>query len=131
MSGKHHMEKSEQCSFEAALAAKQAELLRGLRERDGLTAEAEPDVFDEIQHALDRALLVQTLDRNSRLLRQVRAALERLAEGTYGQCLQCEEPINPKRLVALPWAQFCLPCQEEADREERQQMLGADSLRAA
>jgi len=54
-------------------------------------------------------------------LRLVDEALDRLNSGDYGVCLACEEPIPAKRLRALPWARFCVPCQETAgaalDRE--------------
>jgi DnaK suppressor protein len=57
-------------------------------------------------------------------LRLVDEALDRLDSGDYGICLSCEEPIPPKRLHALPWARYCIPCQENAgavmDREERE-----------
>jgi DnaK suppressor protein len=42
----------------------------------------------------------------------VEEALVRVKEGTYGICQECEEPISPKRLQALPWAKFCVRCQE-------------------
>ena len=104
--------------YTALLHAKETELLAGLHNRDGLAAESEPDLFDEIQRAMDRALIVQTLDHSSTLLRDVRAALARIGDGVYGTCLRCEGEINPKRLAALPWARFCLACQQQADREE-------------
>jgi DnaK suppressor protein len=47
-------------------------------------------------------------------LRLVDEALDRLTSGDYGVCLACEEPIPPKRLRALPWARYCVPCQETA-----------------
>jgi DnaK suppressor protein len=47
-------------------------------------------------------------------LRLVDEALDRLTSGDYGVCLACEEPIPAKRLRALPWARFCVPCQERA-----------------
>jgi DnaK suppressor protein len=54
-------------------------------------------------------------------LRLVDEALDRLESGDYGVCLACEEAIPPKRLRALPWARYCVPCQETAggaiDRE--------------
>jgi len=103
--------------YTAALQAKEAELIRGLNNRDGLATEAEPDFFDEIQRAADRALVIESLDRNSSLLRHVRAALARIADGSYGQCLRCEEDITPKRLAAVPWAALCLHCQEADDLE--------------
>ena len=50
-------------------------------------------------------------------LRLVDEALDRLDSGDYGLCLQCEEAIPAKRLRALPWARYCVPCQESASRE--------------
>jgi|SRR5579862_970510 len=101
----------------AVLRAKEAELVSGLAHREGLATEAEADLFDEIQNAVDRALVVQVLDRSTALLRDVRRALKRIGDGTYGRCLRCDEEVNPKRLTALPWAPLCLACQEDADRE--------------
>ena len=53
-------------------------------------------------------------------LRMIEAALDRLKSGDYGICLACEEPIPAKRLKALPWARYCVDCQESigADMEE-------------
>jgi DnaK suppressor protein len=56
------------------------------------------------------------LSRNSidvALLREVEAALERIDDAEYGECLECEEPISGKRLDAIPWARYCISCQEE------------------
>jgi hypothetical protein len=46
------------------------------------------------------------------------AALKRIDDGEFGICLECEEPISPKRLAGLPWAGYCLHCQELRDSEE-------------
>ena len=53
-------------------------------------------------------------------LRMIEEALDRLNSGDYGICLACEEPIPAKRLKALPWARYCVACQESigADMEE-------------
>jgi len=45
-------------------------------------------------------------------LRMIEEALDRLNSGDYGTCLGCEEPIPAKRLKALPWARYCVDCQE-------------------
>jgi DnaK suppressor protein len=82
--------------------------------------------MDQVQAAEARDLAVRNLDRSVRLLRQIEEALRRLGKGEYGICANCEEEIRAKRLRALPWAQFCLKCQEIADRSE-----GADSGRHA
>ena len=112
------MKNAEWTPYAAALQAKAAELTAKLNNRDGLLMETEPDVFDQIQSATDRALVIQVLDRSSALLREVRGAMERMSEGTYGQCLRCGETISRKRLSAAPWASLCLKCQELADQEE-------------
>lgn len=55
------------------------------------------------------------LNRNTidiKLLREISEALRRIDEGTYGTCPECEEPISVKRLDALPWARYCVKCQE-------------------
>jgi DnaK suppressor protein len=71
-----------------------------------------------VQHAAERELAIRNLDRESNLLRNVRAALRRIDEGTFGVCLHCEEDISPKRLAAVPWTAFCIQCQEIADRNQ-------------
>ncbi len=56
------------------------------------------------------------LNRNTidmKLLREISDALHRLDEGQYGICLECEEPISSKRLDAVPWARYCVTCQEQ------------------
>jgi DnaK suppressor protein len=49
-------------------------------------------------------------------LRLVEEALDRLDSGDYGTCLACDEPIAEKRLIALPWARYCVKCEEEMGR---------------
>ena len=70
------------------------------------------------------------LNRNTidiKLLREISDALRRVANGQYGICLECEEPISTKRLTALPWAALCLSCQEAADREPREPTMAIRS----
>jgi RNA polymerase-binding transcription factor DksA len=49
----------------------------------------------------------------------IRAALTRMAQGTYGLCTTCEEPIAPRRLAALPYTSQCLECATQAEQEAR------------
>jgi len=56
------------------------------------------------------------LNRNTidmKLLREIADALHRIDTGAYGTCLECEEPISIKRLDAVPWARYCVACQEK------------------
>jgi DnaK suppressor protein len=58
-------------------------------------------------------------DRAAQQLALVNAALGRLADGTFGACLRCGQPIAPERLEALPWAAYCISCQAEVDKGRR------------
>ena len=113
------MTKSELNKYRNVLEAKQAELVQLVRNRDGIAIEKSPDALDEVQHAAERELAIRNLDRESNLLRNVRAALRRIEEGSFGVCLHCEEDISPKRLAAVPWTAFCIQCQEIADRSSQ------------
>src|ERR1700683_1457936 len=109
------MTKTELNKFREILETKQAELTQVLRNREGIAIEKSPDALDEVQNAAERELAIRNLDRESNLLRNVRAALHRMDEGTFGVCLHCEEDISTKRLAAVPWTPFCIQCQEIAD----------------
>jgi DnaK suppressor protein len=63
-------------------------------------------------------LAIRQLELNYSRQRGLREALERIEDGSYGVCLKCDEDISLKRLKVVPWAAFCLRCQESADREE-------------
>jgi DnaK suppressor protein len=110
------MTKNELNKFKQILETRQAELARVLRNREAIAIEKSPDALDEVQHAAERELAIRNLDRESGLFRQVRMALNRIEEGGYGTCMHCDEDINPKRLAAVPWTQYCIRCQEMADR---------------
>jgi DnaK suppressor protein len=111
--------------YRNVLDAKQAELVQLVRNRDGIVIEKSADAFDEVQSATERELAIRNLDRDSNLLRNVRAALCRIEDGSFGVCLHCEENISPKRLAAVPWTTFCIVCQEIADRGQYE---GAEDL---
>jgi DnaK suppressor protein len=112
------MNRTDMEKYKAMLEAKRAELSAGLRNREDIAIEKTPDALDEVQLAGERELAIRNLDRESNLLRNVKGALARVADGSYGVCLHCEEDIKPKRLDAVPWARYCIRCQEAADRHE-------------
>jgi len=119
--------------YKKALEAKQAELSLGLRNREDIAIEKTSDTIDEVQLAGERELAIRNLDRESTLLRQVRSALGRVADGSYGVCMHCDDEIKPKRLDAVPWTKYCIRCQEAADRQEFETESGdsMDQLLAA
>jgi DnaK suppressor protein len=113
------MTKIELNAFRRTLEKSQAELGNENRNREALAIETSPDDLDRIQHASERDYAMGNLERNSSRLREVRSALRRIHAGTFGICAGCEEPINLKRLTAVPWTSFCIACQEVADREQK------------
>ena len=64
----------------------------------------------QLSHDEFVSLRLNSLDYGQ--LRLVEEALDRVRSGDFGVCLACEQPIPPKRLQALPWARYCVPCQE-------------------
>ena len=110
------MQKLDFSKFQALLESKRDELPSGFRFRDEIAIQKTADLLEEVQLAADRELAIRTRDRESRLSREVRAALNRIRDGSYGVCLRCEDPISPRRLEAVPWASYCVRCQEAIDR---------------
>ena len=122
------MIKSELKRYRNLLQVQQAELVHMVQNREGIAIEKSPDSLDEVQHATERELAIRNLDRESNLLRNVRASLRRIEDGSFGVCLHCEEDISPKRLAAVPWAAFCIQCQEIADRNQGDSADNLDEL---
>ena len=121
------MNKTELNKYKAMLEARRAEVSAGLRNREDIAIEKTPDALDEVQLAGERELAIRNLDRDSIALRNVKGALARVADGSYGVCLHCDEDIKPKRLDAVPWTKYCIKCQEAADRNEFETETG-DSI---
>jgi DnaK suppressor protein len=107
--------------FHGMLQRKESELSHVLRNRDDIAIEKSADEMDEIQYASERDLAIRNVDRESTLLREVKAALRRVQDGSFGICADCESEISPKRLAAVPWALRCIQCQgiADTDRSER------------
>ena len=124
------MNQTELNKYKAMLETKQAELSRGLRNREDIAIEKTPDAIDEVQLAGERELAIRNLDRESNLLRNVRAALRRIEEGAFGVCLHCEEDISAKRLNAVPSTSFCIRCQEAADANQIETVESLEALLA-
>lgn len=122
------MTKSEVNKYKDILESRQAELVGVLRNRDGITIEKSPDALDEVQNAAERELAIRNLDRESNLLRNVRAALRRIKDGSFGVCVHCDEDISPRRVAAVPWTPYCIQCQEAADKAQEDGSESFDDL---
>ena len=104
------------------LLIKQRDLERQVADRDEIQVEklADPIDVSTAQSARDSA--GANINRAALMLREVRAALQRVEGGDYGICVNCDEDIPEKRLSVVPWAARCIPCQEAKDNEG----IGAD-----
>ena len=102
--------------FRRLLEGRQCELKALLGKRESLEVDSSSEILDRIQHASERDIAIGNLERESERLREVRSALQRIRQGTFGVCLECEEEISVKRLAALPWTASCLACREAAER---------------
>ena len=74
------------------------------------------DIVDRANNAYNRELMFSLSDSERNTLLQIENALRRMDEGTYGRCANCGQNIAIARLEALPWARFCVDCQELAER---------------
>ena len=83
------------------------------RERD---AEATQDPADMAANAYTKELLISMSDNDRLLLGLIDEALARVEAGEYGNCINCGEPVQEKRLEAVPWARYCLRCQDLQER---------------
>jgi len=83
------------------------------RERD---AEATQDPADMAANAYTKELLMSMSTNDRQLLESIDAALYRIEDGDYGKCDYCGDPIQEKRLEAVPWARHCLRCQDLNER---------------
>jgi len=70
------------------------------------------DYGDMSEQSHEEWLFLNRNAANAEQLRQIKEALQRINDGTYGICADCEKPISPKRLQAVPWAKYCVQCQE-------------------
>jgi DnaK suppressor protein len=101
------------------LETKQAAAAQRLTQsRHQISVERCADVLEETSYDAERELALTNLSRDSDVMRDVRAALQRVEGGTFGVCLSCADAIGLKRLEAVPWSPFCVRCQEAADQDD-------------
>lgn len=112
------------------LEAKLADVNGNSSRRDGLITERSNDPMDEMQSRIDVDLAVRVINTDWRTKRAVETAMALLETGEYGTCQECGDPINPKRLEAIPWTTLCVQCQESHD-EQVQDGLDSKLERAA
>ena len=78
-----------------------------------------PDEIDTAVAESSSSFIGQMREREERLLAKIDRMLEKIGQGTYGECEGCGDEIGVKRLVARPVASLCIACKEEQERDER------------
>ena len=111
------MKEIETDHYRALLIARRSEIAGKPLQREELFIVQSNEQIETVQLAGQREFAALSLERETKVLTQIDVALERIQGGEYGICLDCEEPISPRRLAAVPWASYCLSCQDARDRE--------------
>ncbi len=86
------------------------------------TSEPKPalgDIYDLASSERERELTLTLGDRDRGKVAEITDALERIGDGSYGDCEECGDPIAENRLRALPFTRVCIECQSKHEREQR------------
>jgi DnaK suppressor protein len=107
--------------FRQRLLAKEQELVDLIARfeneaREFPSAEVE-DFADQATSTQLKTVALEESALAAQTLSEVRDALRRIDEGTFGKCIDCGRPIEPARLEAIPWTPYCRADQEKRDRE--------------
>ena len=106
--------------FKKMLLEKKADLVSIVQktESDGRALDSEGeamDMADKASTSYTKEFMFNKSDGDRQLLQEVVDALARIDDKDYGECSNCGEPVEQKRLKAVPWASLCLSCQEKAE----------------
>lgn len=107
-------------TIKATLEAKRREMMHevhgGAARLAVIAGEADP--VDQMVSMTERDVTAAMLSRLSSTLADIDRSLSAICEGSYGLCMECEEPISVKRLQTIPWAAYCVHCQEEFEANQ-------------
>src|SRR5438874_876837 len=114
------MDKKKLDTFKKRLETRQQELRRTVtrNQADGRSADEDTaqDIADRAASSYTKEFLFSQSNNDRQLLQMVEVALQRIREGTFGECNACGNEINPKRLEAVPWTRHCIESQEKVEQ---------------
>lgn len=117
------MNKAQAKKFKTLLEQKRDDIIRRaqqtLSEDMSLDPNELPDEMDLASTEYLQSFTFRLRGREKTFLRKIQKALQKIEEGTFGLCEECEQPISLKRLEARPEAPLCIKCKEEQEREEK------------
>jgi DnaK suppressor protein len=100
-------------SYQQMLLNEKANVLASLGYKpDAISGGGRLGEEDQAQVSNDEFISLSLNNLEYEKLRLLNAALDRLREGEYGICTRCDQAIPPRRLQVVPWAKYCVPCQE-------------------
>ena len=97
-------------------ASLSAEIAKTRSAEEETTEESTQDIADKAVSSYTREFLYSLTDGERNTLLHIDDALGRIDEGTYGLCMNCGQLMTEKRLNAVPWAPYCLDCQELSEK---------------
>ena len=108
--------------FKTKLLQKRLELISLVQKTEDYGREANTeaegmDLADKASSSYTKEFMFSKSDSDRQLLQEVVDALSRIEEGGYGECINCGNAVERKRLEAVPWSPLCLGCQEQAEGE--------------
>lgn len=114
------MDKKRLDTYRKKLQAKRDELVNAISrtEEEGRAADEDTtvDLADKAANSYTKEFLFGQTNADRNLLALIEKALKRVQDGSFGQCANCEEEMQQKRLDAVPWAAYCIECQEKQER---------------
>ncbi|HMC30414.1 MAG TPA: TraR/DksA family transcriptional regulator [Candidatus Angelobacter sp.] len=115
-----HMDKKKLETFKKRLEERQQSLRKTVSrtEEDGRIADQDTaqDIADRAASSYTKEFLFSQSNNDRQLLQMVETALQRIREGSFGECVGCGNEINAKRLEAVPWTRYCIECQEKLEK---------------
>lgn len=126
------LSKKKLSEFKKSLQGRLTELLDEANEAvKNITESTEDTSSDPTDQAVaenDRNRLLRFKDRERKLIRKIEGAINRIDEGTYGECEACGATIGEARLQARPMTTYCIDCATEMEGEKQKNRLltGAD-----
>jgi RNA polymerase-binding transcription factor len=114
------MDKKKLDAFKKRLEERQRELRHTVSRtaQDGREADLESaqDIADRAANSYTKEFLFSQSNSERQILNMVDGALDRIRDGSFGECIACGTEINPKRLEAVPWTRHCIECQEKLEQ---------------
>jgi DnaK suppressor protein len=114
------MDKKRLDYYKKKLVTRREELVRAITrtEQEGREADEDTtvDMADKAANSYTKEFLFGQTHNDRSLLALVDQALNRIKDGTYGECNSCHEELQQKRLEAVPWTRYCITCQEKTEQ---------------